>query len=160
MANLLRGQVEFEAVGLTLYVCYGTREIAEAQAALGFRRPDPHQPDVAEDVDIMTEAGIQRQRVIVDATMRQARMIAAFEACLMNPDPEAALIFFRVGLRPWERETGTKLSEETIHKLVRAIGLMRMRSLHFTAIQYGAYLKGEEEDGPGKAAGVASASST
>lgn len=107
MANLLRGEVPFTALGCEMFVQYGTRELAEAQTALGFRRPDPQQPDLAEAVDEVVEKDgvrtVQRLTVVVDAAMRQARMIKAFEACLMNPDPEAALIFFRIGLRPWER---------------------------------------------------------
>ncbi len=47
MANPNRGEVAFTALGREMFVQYGTREIAEAQAALGFHRPDPQQPNVA-----------------------------------------------------------------------------------------------------------------
>lgn len=159
MANLIRGEVPFKASGRQLFVCYGTREIAEIQAALGFRRPDPFQPDVVEEEDVPVEEdgqpkldkeGLQvfaRRRTLVGAAERQRRMLAAFEACWMNPDPEAALVCFRIGLHPWERQSGTKLSDEAFHEIVRKIGLVRMKKLHYQAITFGSYLKGEEEDG-------------
>jgi len=172
MANLVRGEVPFSAGGRDLFLAYGTREIAEVQAALGFRRPDPFQPDVAEEVDTPVEErpGVQkvdagglpvfrRLRVLVDASERQRRMLAAFEAALMNPDPEALLTFIRVGLRPWERQSGAKLSDEAFHAITQALGLVQLKTLHFQAVSFGSYLKGEEAD-EGKAAGAASASST
>ncbi len=173
MANLNRGEVPFRASGRELFIQYGTREIAEAQTALGFHRPDPYQRDVVEESDeAVQENGkpkldktgqqvFRRRRVLVDATERQRRMLAAFEACLMNPDPEAAMTFFRVGLGPWCRQTGVRLSDEGFWDIVKALGLTEINLLHFRAITYGAYLKGEtEEEGEGKAASGPSASST
>ncbi len=173
MANLIRGEVPFRASGRDLFVQYGTREIAEIQAALGFRRPDPFQPDVVQEVDIAVEEGgkpkvdelgevFRRRRILVDASERQRRMVAAFEACWMNPDPEAAVVFFRYGLRPWERQSGAKLTEEAFHEIVRAVGLTQMKTLHFQAISFGIYLKGEEDGGEsgGKAESGGSASTT
>jgi hypothetical protein len=172
MPNLVRGEVPFSAAGRELFLAYGTREIAEAQAALGFRRPDPFQPDVAEEIDSPVEdkpgepkldaSGLpvfRRLRVLVDAGERQRRMLAAFEAVLMNPDPEGLLTFIRIGLRPWERHNGAKLSDEGFHGIVQALGLVRLKMLHFQAVSFGSYLKGEETD-EGKAVGAASASST
>ncbi len=173
MANLIRGEVPFRAAGRELFLQYGTREIAEVQAALGFRRPDPFQADVVEEVDVAVEEGgkpkvdelgevFRRRRLLVDASERQRRMVAAFEACWMDPDPEAAVVFLRYGLRPWERQSGAKLTEEAFHEIVRAIGLARMKTLHFQAIAFGIYLKGEEDGGEsrGKGESVASASTT
>ena len=172
MANVIRGEVPFRAAGRDMFVQYGTRELAEAQAALGFRRPNPHQPDIAEEVDEPVEEGgmvkqdaagvvYRRVRVIVDAAMRQRRMVDAFEACWMRPDPEAALTCFRVGLRPWERRAGTKLSDEQFDAITRALGLARIQLLHMEAVSAGLYLKGEEEEeGGGKGAGAVSVSST
>lgn len=178
MANLLRGQVPFSASGRDLFLCYGNRELAEAQAALGFRRPDPQLPDVAEEVDVpvrmrgedrqvgpqIDAAGLpvfRRDRILVDHAERQRRMIAGFEAVLMNPDPEAMLRFFRIGLGPWERANAAKLSDEQFHDIVRAVGLVRMKEIHYDAIRFGAYLRGEDEEtDEGKAASAASASST
>jgi len=172
VANLIRGEVPFRALGRELFIQYGTREIAEAQTALGFHRPDPYQPDVVEEVDEAVEekgkpkvdkAGLQvfcRRRLLIDAGERQRRMLAAFEACLMNPDPEAALVFFRIGLGPWQRQSGTHLSEEGFQDIVRALGLAEIKLLHFKAVTFGAYLKGEEEEGEGKAQGAVSVSST
>lgn len=174
MANLIRGEVPFRAAGRDLFVYYGTREIAEVQAALGFRRPDPFQPDVVEEVDVAVEedgtpkldaAGLptfKRTRVLVDATERQRRMLAAFEAAWMNPDPEAALVCFRVGLKAWERQSGARLTDEAFHEVVRGAGLAQMKTLHYSAIVHGSYLKGEEDggEGGGKAEGVASVSTT
>jgi hypothetical protein len=78
----------------------------------------------------------------------------------MNPDPEAMLRFFRIGLGPWER-ANAKLSEEDFHSVVRAVGLVRMKEIHYDAIRFGAYLRGDDEEtGEGKAASAASASST
>lgn len=177
MANIIRGEVPFRAAGRDMFVCYGTRELAEAQTALGFRRPNPHQPDLVEEVDQPVEelgedgqsrlkqdaAGVvyRRTRVLVDAAMRQRRMIDHFEACWMRPDPEAALICFRVGLRPWERRTGTRLTEEQFDAITRQLGLAKIHLLHMEAVSAGLYLQGEEEEeSGGKVAGVASVSST
>jgi len=171
VANLLRGEVPFRAAGRDLFVCYGTRELAEIQTALGFRRPDPFQPDVAEEVDEPSlkdgkpkldgkgMATFRKVRVLVDAAERQRRMLTAFEAAWLRPDPEAALVCFRISLRPWERESGAKLSEEEFHRIAQALGLARINLLHMEAIGHGIYLKGEE-DGEGKAAGAASVSTT
>ena len=178
---MLRGQVPFSASGRDLFLCYGTREFAEAQTALGFRRPDPQLPDLAEEVDTPLEevvgegkdrrlgpkrdaAGLpmfRRDRVLVDHAERQRRMIAGFEAVLMNPDLEAMLVFFRIGLRSWERSANAKLSDEQFQEIVAAVGLVRMKEAHYEAIRFGAYLRGEDEEtGEGKAASAASASST
>ncbi len=166
MANLLRGQVPFKASGREMFICYGTREIAEAQTALGFRRPDPFQPDTVEEVGVQAgkdPGGRPTFRVeqrLIDAPERQRRMLAAFEAVLMNPDPEASLALFRVGLRPWTRETGQRLSDEQLAGVVDALGLVQIRLLHMQALSYGVYLKGEEqEENEGKAP-AASVSST
>lgn len=176
MANIIRGEVPFRAAGRDLFVCYGTREVAEVQTALGFRRPSPHQPDVAEEVDEPVEelgADGQRKpktdalgvvyrkvRVLVDAAVRQRRMIDAFQAVWMQPDPDAALVCFRVGLQRWERQHGVKLSEQDFGAIVQALGLARIHLLHMEAVSVGLYLKGEEEDSEGKAESVVSVSST
>jgi hypothetical protein len=170
MANLIRGEVPFRAAGRDLFVQYGTREIAEAQTALGFHRPDPYQRDVVEEVDEavagkVDEAGLQvfrRQRVLIDAAERQRRMVAAFEACVMRPDPEASVVFLRVGLQPWQRSTGTKLSDDDVWAIVNGLGLAAINLLHWKAISNGSYLKGEEDggEGSGKAESAVSASST
>ena len=165
MANPIRGEVAFTAGGREMFVQYGTREIAAAQAALGFHRPNPQQPDVAEDVDVPVYADgrpkldsrqrpvFRRQRVLVDARERQRRMIQAFDACLMNPDPEASVAFLRVGLHPWQRSTGSKHTEEAVQEIVQALGLERIRLLHMQALSLGCYLTGEEaeEEAEGKA---------
>lgn len=178
MANLFRGEVPFRAGGRELYVRYGTREIAEVQAALGFQRADPFLKDEVEDVDVpvfervdskrrpkLDAAGLQefrRERILVDADVRQARMVAAFEAVLLNPDPAAAVTFFRVGLRPWQREAGVKFTEDQVLELVDELGLVSLKTLHAKALSFGSYLKGtqdqEEESGEGKAQAAAASS--
>lgn len=173
MANLNRGEVPFKARGRDFYLQYTTREIAEAQTALGFHRPDPYQADTLEEVaELVRENGqpkldaegleiYRKRRVMVDAVERQRRMIAAFEACLMNPDPEAAVIFLRIGLGPWQRAANARLSEEGFQDIVRALGLNEIKFLHYKAISFGSYLKSEadEEEGEGKVAGVEPVSS-
>lgn len=175
MANPIRGQVPFKVLGRDFYIQYGTREIAEVQAALGFRRPDPQQPDTVEEVDVpvyldgneerpkLDDDGQQvfrRQRVLVNARERQRRMLAAFDACIMNPDPEAKVAFLRVGLRPWQREhPGRQYTEEWLQGIVQALGLTRIGMLHLEALAQGCYLTGEEADDEGKAE-AASVSST
>jgi hypothetical protein len=163
MPNMNRGEVPFRAAARDLFVCYETPEIAAIQAALGFRRPDPFQPDVVEEVDEpvtekdakgfpkpkLDEKGLavfRRTRILVDAAERQRRMIAAFEAMWMQPDPEAALVIFRIGLRPWERQSATKLSDDAFLEIARALGLARINLLHMQAVAHGVYLKGEEDD--------------
>lgn len=174
MANLNRGEIPFRARGRELYLQYGTREIAEVQTALGFHRPDPYQPDTLEEIaEPVLEGGkpkldaegmevYRRRRVRVDAVERQRRMLAAFEACLMNPDPEATLVFFRIGLGPWQRATQTRLVDEGFYEVVRELGLNEIKLLHYKAITFGSYLKGEadEEEGEGKAGSAGPASST
>jgi len=175
MANLLRGQVPFEAAGRALYLCYTTSEIAQIQTALGFRRPDPFQPDHVEEVDVPVmekvgdKGGVRQkrdekgpvfrlERKVIDAAERQARMISAFEACWMRPDPEASLIIFRIGLRQWEREKGTKLTDAGFDEIAQALGLGEINLLHMQAVAHGVYLNGQESD-EGKAP-AASASTT
>jgi hypothetical protein len=177
MANIFRGEVPFKALGRDFFVRYGTREIAEVQAALGFHRPDPFLPEVAEEIDEPVTEHVdgkerpkldasgqvfRRERRLVDADTRQRRMLSAFEATMMNPDPEAVLVFFRASLRPWERSEGHSISDATFHALVDALGMVRLKELHMGALAYGVYLKGldqvEREEGEGKAA-AASASS-
>jgi hypothetical protein len=87
-------------------------------------------------------------------------MVAAFEACFMRPDPVASLTLFRISLKPWERASGKALTDEEFAAVANALGLARINLLHFGAVTLGAYLKGEEEDGAGKAESGASASST
>jgi hypothetical protein len=181
VANLFRGEVPFKAAGRDLFVCYGTPELAEIQTALGFRRPDPFQPDRVEEVDepILERAKVgekwverqkldeqqlpafRRTRVLVDHAERQRRMLAAFEAVWMQPDPEAALVIFRISLKAWERRVVTKLLDSEFAQIVRALGVTRINLLHMQAIAHGVYLKGEEEeDGEGKATGAVSVSTT
>ncbi len=153
-----------------MFIQYGTREIAEAQGALGFHRPDAQQPDVAEDVDVPVYVDaaeekpklddkrqplFRRQRVLVDARERQRRLVAAFDACLMNPDPAASVVFFRVGLMPWQRANGVKHTNGAAEELVQALGLSKIRLLHMQALADGSYLTGEEaeeDEGKGGAA--------
>ncbi|KKK76434.1 hypothetical protein LCGC14_2863660, partial [marine sediment metagenome] len=70
MANPNRGEVAFTALGREMFVQYGTREIAEAQAALGFHRPDPQQPNVAEDVDVPVYADAAQEKPKLDGRQR------------------------------------------------------------------------------------------
>ena len=133
MANLLRGEVPFSAAGRDLFLQYKTREVAEIQAALGFRRPDPFQPDTVEDVGVVLSTDpemLGTRQMIIDADERQRRMVAAFEAAWMNPDPQAALVCFRIGLQPWERQTGTKLTDAAFHEIVDAVGLATLKLLN------------------------------
>lgn len=186
MANAIRGEAPFTVRGgEERFICYGTREIAEVQSALGFRRPDSQQPDVVEEIDepIFDTSGpkevgagmlgvpkqktdgkgrpvFRRTRVLVDAKERQRRMIAGFNACLLNPDPEAVLTFFRIGLGPWQRKLSVKLDHEAIMKIVDSLGLTRIQLLHQQALSLGCYLFGDEiEADEGKAQGAASVSS-
>lgn len=160
MANQSRGQVPFRALGRDLFIQYGCREIAEIQTALGFRRPDPFTPDVVEDVDepVAGPGGAQkvddkgvpvfvRRKILVNAKERQRRMLVAFDACLLNPDPEAAVGLLRVGLRPWQRETSQRLPDELFGRIVDSLGLERIKMLHFEALSSGVYLAGEESEG-------------
>ena len=170
MANLLKGEVPFKAADRDMFVRYGTPEIAEIQAALGYRRPDPFQPDIVEEIDVAVEekgrpklddAGLavfKRERLLVDASERQRRMMRAFEACWMDPDPEALLVFFRAGLKSWERLSGTALTKDAFREIVDALGLARLKILHIQAITFGCYLQGAEDGGEG-AGKVASAES-
>lgn len=173
---MIRGQVPFRAAGREFFLQYGTRELAEAQAALGFRRPSSQQPDIVEEADVVVEDSrgqpklddegqptYRRQKVLVNAVERQRRVIAGFEACLLNPDPEAVIAFIRIGLRPWQRSQGVTMSEEQVQEIVNAVGLTRLRLLHMEAISLGSYLTGdelEEESGSGKAESAVPASST
>ena len=88
-------------------------------------------------------------------------MVAGFNACLLNPDPEALLVFFRIGLGPWQRKTGVKLAHETVLKMIDSLGLTKLQLLHQQALAIGCFLTGDEENeaDEGKAQGAASASS-
>lgn len=183
MANENRGEAPFTVRGgEERFICYRTRELAEVQSALGFRRPDPQQPDVVEDIDepVFDTSGpkavgaipkqktdgkgrpvFKRTRVLVDAKERQRRMIAGFNACLQNPDPEAVLTFFRIGLGPWQRKLGVKLDHESVMNIIDSLGLTRIQLLHQQTLGLGCYLFGDEiEADEGKAQGAESASST
>jgi len=165
MANLLRGQVPFKALGRDLYIQYTTTAIAEAQAALGFRRPDPLLPDVLQEVDELQfldaaqtkpkvgEDGLPvyvRRPVLLNAQERQRRMVEAFEACIIHPDPAAAVAFFRAGLKPWLSAQARAVPDGFVGSVVDALGLERIRLLHAEALTLGVWLAGGEDDDRGK----------
>lgn len=171
MANLLRGQVPFKALDRDLYIQYTTTAIAEVQAALGFRRPDPLQPDVLQEVDEQQFLDLARTKpkldnegrpvyvrrpVLLNANERQRRMVDAFEACLIHPDPAAAVVFFRAGLKPWLATQVRALPDGFVADVIDALGLQRIQLLHADALAQGVWLAGrEEDDDQGKAQSAA-----
>jgi len=124
MPNEHRGEISFGALGRELFVVYGTREIAEAWSALGFRRPDPFQPVAFEEVD--------GRRVRIGFAERYQRVKDAFDAVFINPDPEALRKCIRCALGRWERQGGTKLSDVEFEQLCDEQGLAGLAKLHFT----------------------------
>jgi hypothetical protein len=126
-----------------MYLVYGTRELAEAWSALGFRRPDPMAPPVAEEWDeplhdstgapTLDEQGLPRfvrRRGLVDVATRQQRVQEAFDACFTNPEIPARRTCVRVGLQRWEKEVGAKLSGDEFEALCDELGLDGLSSLH------------------------------
>lgn len=184
MANLFRGEVPFKAAGLEPYVCLLNSDLAAAYGDLArvcpqFERPSPFQPDTVEEVSVpvwadseerepkLDEQGLQihrQERRLVNAAERHRRWMAALEATILRPDPQAALILFRASLRQWERTTRNVLTEEQFRELADALGLAGINGLLMSAVAFGIYLRGvegsgEEEGIEGKAVAV-SASST
>lgn len=147
MANQHRGQTSFRALGREMYLVYGTREIAEAWAALGFRRPDPLAPPLVEDRDepmldpktgdpVVDEQGLQRfvrRRAFLDAAGRQQRVQEAFDACFSNPEVPARRTCVRIGLGRWEKEAGARISDDEFERLCDELGLEGLSALHVAA---------------------------
>jgi hypothetical protein len=147
MANTYRGQTPFKALGREPYIVYGTREIAEAWTALGFRRPDPLAPPMVEDRDepmrdratgdpVLDEQGLQRfvrTRAYLDAAGRQQRVQEAFDACFSNPDVPARRTCIRIGLQRWEKEVGKRLTDDEFEQLCDELGVEGLAALHVGA---------------------------
>jgi len=176
--NPHRGQTPFRALGREMYMVYGTRELAEAWLALGFRRPDPYAPPVAEEWDelrrdpttgepVIDERGLplfSRRRGLVDAATRQQRVQEAFDACFTNPEIPARRACLRIGLQRWEREAGAKLSDDEFERLCDELGFEGMLSLHIAAyvnaIRVPPVEGGEDRDPNAQSAGPASSTSS
>lgn len=147
MANQHRGQTPFRALGREMYLVYGTRELAEAWQALGFRRADPLAPPVVEDRDepvrdrdtgdpVLDEAGLPRfvrRRAFLDAAGRQQRAQEAFDAVFSNPDIPARRTCLKIGLQRWEKEAGAKLTEDEFEDACDELGIEGLSSLHVAA---------------------------
>lgn len=122
MPNEHRGEVTFRALGRELFLVYGTREIAEAWSALGFRRPDPLQPVAFEEVD--------GRRAKVGFPERYQRTKDAFDIVFTNPDPEALRKILRIGLGRCERASGAKMSDGDFELLCDELGMAGLGALH------------------------------
>jgi hypothetical protein len=147
VANQYRGQTAFRALGRELYLVYGTRELSEAWTALGFRRPDPLAPSIVEDQDVpvrdaatgdpvLDAQGLPqfvRRRAFLDAAGRQQRVQEAFDACFSNPEIPARRTCLRIGLQRWEKETGTKLTDDEFERLCDELGIEGLSALHVAA---------------------------
>lgn len=178
MANQHRGQTPFRAIGREMYVVYGTRELAEAWAALGFRRPDPLAPALVEDRDepvrdaatddpVMDEQGLPRfvrRRAFLDAAGRQQRVQEAFDACFSNPEIPARRTCIRIGLQRWEKEAGAKLSDDDFERVCDELGLDGLSALHvaafINAVRVPPVEKTEGRDPNAPSAGPASSTSS
>lgn len=148
MANQYRGQTPFRALGREMFVVYGLQEIAEAWSALGFRRPDPLAPPVAEERDeplfdgrtgdpLIDEQGLpvfRRRRVLLDAAARQQRVQESFDACFTNPDVPARIACLRIGLRRWEKTSGHTLTADEFQALCDELGAEGLGALHISAL--------------------------
>jgi hypothetical protein len=151
-----------------MYLVYGTRELAEAWSALGFRRPDPLAPPVVEEWDEPLrgepdEQGLPRfvrRRGLVDAATRQQRAQEAFDAVFTNPDIPARRSCLRIGLQRWEKEAGVKLSDDDFERLCDDLGFEGLSSLHIAAyinaIRVPPAEGGEDRDPNAPSAGPAS----
>lgn len=164
MANRHRGETPFRVGGREAFVFYGTRELAEMQSALGFRRPDPFAPAqiIEEDVRVDGGDGLLRQKVLLDAKERQRRTLEAFDAALLNPDPVALFACLRIGMVRWEK-ANRPLTSDDWHGMLDALGLPRARQLHLEAILNSCFWTPPDEEGadpnaPG--AGAPSSTST
>lgn len=147
MANQHRGQTPFRALGRDMYLVYGTRELAEAWSALGFRRADPLAPQLVEDRDepvrdgatgdpVLDEAGLPRfvrRRAFLDAAARQQRVQEAFDACFSNPEIPARRTCVRIGLQRWEKEAGARLPDDEFERMCDELGLDGLSALHVAA---------------------------
>jgi len=169
--NPHRGQTPFRALGREMYMVYGTRELAEAWSALGFRRPDPYAPPVAEEWDERAEGeddrGLPRfirRRGLVDAATRQQRVQEAFDATFTNPEIPARLTCVRIGLQRWEKEAGSRLTDDEFEKLCDELGLDGLSSLHIAtfvnAIRVPPAEGAEGRDPNAQSAGPASSTSS
>lgn len=178
MPNPHRGQTPFRALDREMYLVYGTRELAEAWSALGFRRPDPYGAPIAEERDepvrdpstgaqLLDEQGLgrfTRKRVLVDAADRQQRVQEAFDACFTNPEIPARRTCLRIGLGRWERETGARLTDDEFERLCDELGLEGMSALHIAAFVNAVRVPpvegAEDRDPNARSAGPASSTSS
>lgn len=155
--NEHRGDVPFRALGRELFLAYRTSGLAKMQSALGFRRPDPlaaptwEEIVTEEELEDVTDPGkwvktAVTKRQLIGFTERQARILSAFEAVFLNPGPGDLLVMVRIGLEPWEKQTGTKLTDEEFENLAIEFGQVGLRDLHFRTV--GAALGGGEEGKP------------
>lgn len=146
MANHHRGETPFTVGGREAFVVYGTREIAEIQTALGFRRPSPLEPTRYEDVEVekttelepgKTITQIVTERVAVDFGERYRRVQAAFDGLWLNAFSDATVLrtFLRHGLSRWAKgacKAGT-LSDEEFEAIADELGVEGMYALHVAA---------------------------
>lgn len=177
MANQHRGQTPFRALGREMFVVFGLQEIAEAWSALGFRRPDPLAPPLAEERDepvydgrtgdpTVDEQGLpvfRRRRVLLDAAARQQRVQEAFDATFTNPDVPARIACLRIGLRRWEKEAGHALTPVEFQTVCDELGVEGLAALHVAALinaTRGAPASDEGGGGDPNAPSAAPASST
>ncbi len=152
MPNAHRGETVFRALGREMFLVYGTREIAEAWTALGFRRPDPLAPATHEDVSVeevyeeepgKTAKRVVVRRVLVDFAARYERIKDAFDTVFLNPDPEALRKCIAIGLRRclasnpetvlleggrWEKRSG--LSDQQFDELCEQLTYSGLHALH------------------------------
>lgn len=192
MSNRLRGDTPFDAACLQKfkvqpYVCYGTREIARIQGALGPRPIDPYAPDTAieEDVPVIdrvqdpksgrwsrqqkVENGLpvfERKRVLLNHAQRQQRWLEFVNARFGNPDDEALAICLRHGLERWAREAEAPIVDHMLEaglfdEVREELGRVRLHALQAQAIAAGTFIEGTRgDDSDTKAASGAAASST
>lgn len=177
MANQYRGQTPFRALGREMFLVYGVRELAEAWSALGFRRPDPLAPPLAEERDeplvdgrtgdpVLDEQGLpkfRRRRVYLDAAGRQQRIQDAFDAAFTNPTIPDRRTCVRIGLARWEKAAGSRLTEDEFEALCDELGLEGLSALHmagFINATRAPRVEGAAEGPDPNAQGAAPASST
>jgi hypothetical protein len=146
MANHHRGETSFRAGGRECFVVYGTREIAEIQTALGFRRPNPFEPPTYEDVQEeqtrelepgKTVTEIVTKRIRVDYAERYRRVQDAFDGLWLNcfKDPGALRVCVRAGLQRWAAQAceGGKLTDEIFDAIADDLGLEGLAAVHAAA---------------------------
>ncbi len=164
MANAHRGETPFKVGGRDLFVFYGTRELAEMQAALGFRRPDPFAPSVLIEEDVRLNGGdrVAHRSVLLDAKERQRKTLEAFDAALLNPDPEALFACLRIGVSRWEKAKSKILERDEWFEILNSLGLPKARQLHLEAIVNSCFFGTDQEgaDPNPRSAGTPSSTST